>query len=223
MATEFEVEAIAKVVETEPFDTALPAFRAVFDHTRVPTSLQRQATDIFRRLAMRADPASDEQMGNLRGALFNFHLPAVFAMEALASVMAASNRRPQREGFDDFVSVLCPAVPDGMNPVAAAMAVALLRDRGEVITDSFRRLAISWFQGFEELKPQMQEMVKATITEAWPGSKAAESPLNRPRRRRVLRALVAAAAHHGRKTAVENAPLAAELAHHRRSEEPIRA
>ncbi len=180
MATEFEVQAIANVVETQPIDTALSAFRAVFDGTRVPTSLQRQVTDIFRQLTMRIDPASDKQTSELRGALFNLHLPVAFALEALANVMAVSNRRLPREGFDDFVSISCPAVPDGTHPVAAAMAVTLLLDRQEAITDSFRRLATFWFQGFQTLEPKIQEMVKATIAAAWPGSKAPESPLNRP-------------------------------------------
>lgn len=180
MATKFEVEAIAKVVDTEPFDIALSAFRAVFDYTRVPTSLQRQVTDIFCRLVRRADPASDKHMSDLKGALFNFHLPVAFATEALAGVMAISNQRPMRAGFDDFVSLPCPGVPDGMNAAAAAMAVILLRDRGEVVTDGFRKLATWWFQGFQELEPKIQDVVKAIIAEAWPGNKAAESPLNRP-------------------------------------------
>ncbi len=181
MATEFEVEAVAQAVESEHFDTALGAFRAAFDQATVPTSLQRRVIDTFRYLVAKANPADDNQMGDLKGALFNLRLPVVFAIEALGSLMAASNRRPSRDGFDDFVSLQCPAVPDGMNPVAAALAVAALRDRGEIITENFRQLAAFWFQGFEQLEPKIQETVKTTIAIAWPGAKAAESPLNRPR------------------------------------------
>ena len=146
IATVFEVDAIAKAVKTEPFETALSAFRAVFDQSLVPTSLQRRVTDTFCCLILKANPGDNKQMRDLKGALFNFHLPPAFAIEALSSLMAISNRRPLRDGFDDFISLQCPALPDGLDPVAAALAVTLLADRGEAITDNFRHLAIYWFR-----------------------------------------------------------------------------
>lgn len=120
-------------------------------------------------------------MRDLKGALFNFHLPPAFAIEVLSSLMAISNRRPLRDGFDDFISLQCPALPDGLDPVAAALAVTLLADRGEAITDNFRHLAMYWFQEFREADPQFQELIKAAIETAWPSGMASQSPLNMPR------------------------------------------
>jgi hypothetical protein len=182
MATEFEVVAIAKIVETEPFETAMQAFRAVFDQTVVPSSLQQAVTECFSRLCQRTDATSNNEMASINAALFNFRLPSQFAVQAMAAVMAACNRRPKQSGLlDEFGVLICKSLKDGERPVAAAIAVTLLSDRGEAITDNFRNLAHSWFDGFQELEPNIQDLVKTAIQMAWPGSKAAESPLNRPR------------------------------------------
>ena len=182
VAMEFEAEAVAKVVETGSFLDAVAGFRAVFDQTMVPISLQQGGTDIFLRLCQRADATKDAEMAALKAALFNFRLPPQFSVQAMAAVMAACNHRPPRSGFfDDFGALLCPALPDNMRPVAAAIAITMIRDRGETITDNFRSLATSWFKDFEELDPKIQELVKATIPFAWSGTKASEYPLNRPR------------------------------------------
>jgi hypothetical protein len=182
VAMEFEVEAVAKLVETGSFLDAVAGFRAVFDQTLVPISLQQVVTDIFSRLCQRADAAKDAEMAALKAALFNFRLPPQFSVQAMAAVMAACNHRPQRSGFfDDFGALLCPALPDNIRPVAAAIAITMIRDRQETITDNFRTLATSWFQGFQELDPKILDSVKATIPFAWSGTKASESPLNLPR------------------------------------------
>ncbi len=182
VAMEFEVEVVAGTVETKSFLDAVAGFRAVFDQTRVPISLQQRVTDVFLRLCQRVDATSDAEMAALRAVLFNFRLPPQFSCQAMAAVMAACNQRPPpRAAFDDFGALLCPALPDGTRPVAAALAITMMHSRGEVITDNFRNLATSWFQGFQELDPKILESVKATIPLAWSGTKASESPLNRPR------------------------------------------
>ncbi len=180
VATEFEVEAVERIAKSGPFEAGISGFRGAFDLALIPMSLRERVTDLFRNLTTCADPKDDNQMADLRGALLNLHLPAEFAIQALAALMALGNRRPERQGFDDFVSLPCPAVADGFNPVAAALAVTLLTDRGEVITDSFRNLAIYWFRGFEDLKPDVQKLIRPAIELAWPGHRAAESPLRRP-------------------------------------------
>ncbi len=182
VATGFEIEAVAKLVETGSFLDSVAGFRAVFDQTLVPESLQQVVTDIFLRLSQRVDATKDAEMADLKGALFNFRLLPKFAVQAMAAVMAASNHRPQRSGlFDDLGALLCPALPDNMRPAAAAVAITMILDRGEAITDNFRDLATSWFQGYQELDPRILKLVEATIPLAWSGVMASESPLNRPR------------------------------------------
>jgi hypothetical protein len=109
-------------------------------------------------------------MNAIKAALFHFRVAPESAFEAMALLMARCNRRPLRQGFDDFGSLVCPALPDNSTPVAAAMAVSLLSDRHEPITENFRRLAQYWFQGSDDLDPAVKDLVKQMIQVAWSGS-----------------------------------------------------
>ncbi|PPK41731.1 hypothetical protein B0G57_12660 [Trinickia symbiotica] len=119
-------------------------------------------------------------MDGLSAALFNFRLPPASALTATAAVMAACNRRPAAHGYDGYANLVCPALPDGLQPVAAAAAVEMLGERGKAITDNFRGLAPSWFRGYENVPESVKEQVIAMIRAAWPpGNKEGESPLHR--------------------------------------------
>lgn len=178
IATEYEVRAAVHAVGNEPFDTALDAFRVTFDGTHVPEFLQQEVTDLFIALVARADPAGASQMDGLKAALFNFRLPTSFVLMATAAVMAACNRRPAVHGFDSYSSLPCPALPDNFMPVAAALAVAMLVDRQESVTDSFRKPAESWFRGYDNVSDNTKEHVVTMIKAAWPGGLATRSPLH---------------------------------------------
>jgi hypothetical protein len=180
MATDYEVDAVARVIETEPFETAINAFRGAFDQSIVPAHLRERVTELFRLLTDKVTATSDKEMGDLKGALFNFHLPIVFAAQAVSFVMVACNRRPARGGFDSIGMVLCPAVPDDSQPVSAAMAVAILLGRNEAISENFRRLATNWFEGWEEVHPQVRDNVQQMIEAAWRGSGSNFMPMHRP-------------------------------------------
>jgi hypothetical protein len=180
VVTDYEVNAVERAVETETFKVVLDAFVGAIGHSRVPESLQRRVTNAFTRLVARTDPANAEEMRALKAALFGLHLPPALAAEATAYIMAACNRRPMQDGFDEFISLACPALPDGANPVAAAMAVAILRERGEAITEGFRRLAQFWFEGSDEVPEQVRDNVRAMIQEAWSGSGGEYRPIHRP-------------------------------------------
>ncbi|MFG7103568.1 SIR2 family protein [Burkholderia pseudomallei] len=179
IATDYETRAVAHAINHEPFDTAVNVYRTTLDQTTVPGYLQHEVTELFIKLVARVNPANPEQMDALVGALFNVHLPPALALQATAAVMAACNQRPAARGYDSFSSLTCPALPDGAMPMAAAAAVALLGDRGEAITDNFRSLASSWFQGYEGVSENVREQVIAMIRVAWPGDKEAQSPLHR--------------------------------------------
>lgn len=179
IATDYETQAVAHAIENEPFDTALDTFRVTFDQTHVPEHLQQKVTGLFVALVARADPANSKDMDALSAAVFNFRLPPASALTATAAVMAACNRRPAAHGYDSYVSLICPALPDGSQPVAAAAAVAMLGERGEAITDDFRGLASSWFRGYENAHESVKEQVIAMIKATWPGNKEAQSPLHR--------------------------------------------
>jgi hypothetical protein len=176
IATEYEVDAVSKAFEGVELDAAATAFRGALDQAFVAESLQRRVTDLFKQLVSRADPMNDAHMNTLKAVLFNIRLPPALAIEATASLMAACNRRLV-EGFDPMISLGCPAIPDDGIPAAAAMAVAMLCAGGEAITDHFRSLAMFWFNGADEVRPEVQDMIKRMAQEVWPGG---QNPLLRP-------------------------------------------
>jgi hypothetical protein len=181
MVTEYEVDAVARIIDKDSFRVAVDTFRGKVDMSVIPNSLQHRVADLFSRLVAIADPTKDEELNALREALFQLRLPHELALEATTSLMAACNRRPVRQEFDELTGLTCPELPDHALPLAASLAVAILKDRGEVITDGFRQLASFWFDGYQHLPAEVRETVITMITVAWPGASQASSPLNRPR------------------------------------------
>jgi hypothetical protein len=181
VATEFEVDALERIIETGPASSALDFYRGRFDQTYVPEYLRDRVTGAFIALAEQTDATDEAGYGELQGALFNFNLPPAMALEATGAVMAAFNRRAQIPGYDHHCNILCPVLPDGYMSVAAAVAVTMLRDSGQQITDGFRRAARRWFDGLEKLDEPARQAVEVAIHEAWPGSLAGQSPLRTPR------------------------------------------
>ena len=179
IVTDFEVEATAHTVRQEPSETAVRNFRMTFDAAHVPEHLQQEVTNLFVELVSRAAPSDSGQMDAITGALFNFRLPPASALTATAAFMAACNKRVAAQGYDSYNALICPALPDGSMPIAAAAAVAMMGARGETITDNFRRLATWWFRGYRNVHEQFKDHVVAMIKAAWPGSLEAESPLHR--------------------------------------------
>jgi len=179
IATDYETKAVAHAIENDSFDTALDAYRVTFDQSHVPEYLQQEVTGLFVALVARVDPTNHKEMDALSAALFNFRLPPAWALTATAAVMSACNRRAAERGYDSYCSLVCPSLSDGMMPVAAAAAVEMLAERGEAVTDNFRKLASSWFQGYESVHESAKEQVIAMIKTAWAGDKEVQSPLHR--------------------------------------------
>ncbi len=180
MVTKFELTALAKVIDTGSFEVAISTFRGLLDDTVIPAYLVERSVQMFRKVTELANPKIAGELEALKGMLFNFRAPPSSAAEAMAYVMVACNQRPSRRGYDDFASLVCPAIADGFQPVAAALAVEILCERQEIISDQFRELARSWFAGYEEVHVTVLDQVKLSIAKAWPGVHAARSPLAMP-------------------------------------------
>lgn len=176
IVTDYEIRSVASVVRNEPFDIAVDAFRTTFDSARAPEYLEQEITDLFVELVGRADPTVPDQMAALAAALFNFRLSPIAAFSATAAVMAACNKRPMAQGFDNYM-LISPELPKGYMAVAAAAAVAMLNERGEAVTESFRRPAEWWFRQYEQLSGNLKEQVVAAIQIVWPATHADRSPL----------------------------------------------
>lgn len=170
ITTDYEVNAVAQTVENEPFETAVHAFRGAFDQTVIPECIRDTVTILFGKLADKMNADDDQEIAAFKGALFNPRLPAICAVQAASHLMTALNRRSPRSHYDIAGVVQAPGIPDGTHPVAAAMAVAILCDRQEPISDYFRAMARSWFMGWDKLNYPLKGEVKAMITYAWQGS-----------------------------------------------------
>jgi hypothetical protein len=180
MVTDYEVNAVATAFENGSFENCLNAFRGAFDQAVIPQPMQERVTELFGKLTDKVDANDDGEMGKLKGALFNFRLPPGYAVQATSFAMAACNRRVARDMIDQIGFMLCPAMPDHTQSVAAAMAVAILRQRNESISENFRRFAMSWFDGWDRLDPSIRDNVKQMIDVAWQGSGSSFTPINRP-------------------------------------------
>ncbi|WP_442782723.1 SIR2 family NAD-dependent protein deacylase [Collimonas fungivorans] len=177
IVTDYEVRSITKIVQSEPFDVAVDAFRKTFDSARAPEYLEQEITNLFVELIGRADPTSPDQMTSIAAALFNFRISPIAAFSATATLMAACNKRPLVRGFDNYM-LISPTLPKGCMPVAAAAAVAILDRRNEAITESFRRSADLWFRQYKQAPENLKGQIVAAIQVAWPGTHAAGSPLH---------------------------------------------
>jgi hypothetical protein len=172
IATDYEVNAVGQAIENDSFETAVHAFRGAFDRTVIPECMRDRVTTLFGKITDKMNADDDGQIAKLKGALFNLELPADFAVRAVSRAMAALNRRSARPGFDDAGFILSRAMPDGTQPIAAAMAVAILRERNESISENFRTMATTWFVGWDQLDHPLKEDVRAMITYAWHGSRS---------------------------------------------------
>jgi SIR2-like domain len=180
IVTDFEMAAAETAISSGPFSTAYNAFRSTFDGTFVPEHMQDRVLKAFQTLAGLVQPTDQEEMDELRFALFNLKLPPVQAMTAVATFMAHCNQRPTPGSFDPFITVPCPAIPDEAIPGAAAIAVAMLGAREEAVTDNFRRLARHWFRGWEAMPEPARGSTRQMIEAAWPGHLSSQSPINQP-------------------------------------------
>ena len=118
-------------------------------------------------------------MDDLKAVLFNFRMPPYRVLDVMAHLMASCNKRPAKQGFDDYVSLICTSMPNDTLPVAAACAVAMLRERKEPITDNFRALAQSWFRGYDGVHENMREPVETMMHDAWSGQRNIPMPQKR--------------------------------------------
>jgi hypothetical protein len=172
MATDYEVNAVAQAIENGSFETAVNAFRGAFDRTFIPEYMRDKVTAFFGKLADKMNADDDREIAQLKGALFNFGVPPACAAQAVAFVMAALNRRSARPGFDDAGFVLSPAMLDNTQPIAAAMAVGILHEKNEPISENFRTMATTWFRGWDQVDLPIKDTVRAMINYAWQGSKS---------------------------------------------------
>ena len=178
--TDYELEALEASITIGQFATAMNAFRGTLDATIVPEYLHDRVVVAFGNLVRLVRPSDEAEMSELNAVLFNLHLPPSHALQVTAMALAHYNQVQKGQGFDRLGTIICPAMPDGTMPVAAAMAIAILRDRGELITPSFRDRARFWFRGWENLPDNLRDTTKQMIEDAWQGPLAEESPINRP-------------------------------------------
>ncbi|WP_147021479.1 SIR2 family NAD-dependent protein deacylase, partial [Methylobacterium radiotolerans] len=164
VATEFDVAAVVADAATGDFKQGLKTYRALLDRAAIPEGLERNALEAFKRLCDAA--RTEEDLGNLAGAIFNLGLPPGEGAEAISRFMVAVNRLNFSSGFPSYL-LACPRYPDYVVPVAAAMAVAEIKDAGDRVGEAFRIQADAWMIAFHKLPDHLQSQVKAAMEIAW--------------------------------------------------------
>ena len=147
----------------------MKAFQAVICNSAIPDSHQEAVVAIVRMLAEKASP---DQVVRLARALFQLRtMRADRAVTAVAELLVAVNRRlPQQTLMDELYLIQCPSLPKEALPIAAALAVELLRSRGQVVTDGFRQPALHWFRDYNLVPDFAKAFVEAQIRIAWTGA-----------------------------------------------------
>jgi hypothetical protein len=118
------------------------------DQTMVPDDLREQVSNTFRVLADQAKTVEDLQ--DLAAALFNLRMPPEHIMHSASGIIIAINRINPSNNFLPFMLV-CPAAPDDVMAIAAAAAVAEIKEKDGKINEGFRINAPQWFVAFERL------------------------------------------------------------------------
>jgi hypothetical protein len=177
IATKYEIDALARILPGADFEVAMDAFMGTLADAHVTPDMEEPALKIFKDIVSMADVTQPRHLSRLKAAIFHIRFPPMRAIVALAWFMAFLNRKPPTEGmYDEYVSLMCPAIPDQFMPAAPTLAVSLLAGRGETITDGFRSLALWWFRGYEKCPRVTREHAEATIRVAWQGQWS-ESPI----------------------------------------------
>jgi hypothetical protein len=164
VATTYDVDAVVTAVQNGDFKSGLNAFRASLDRTVVPDDLRSGVGKTFRALADQAKTVDELQ--NLAAALFNLHMPPEHIMNAAAGIIVAINRINPSGNFLPFM-LICPAAPDYVMAVAAAAAVAEIKDKGDKINEGFRINAQQWLLAFDKLPDNLKETVTQQMETAW--------------------------------------------------------
>jgi hypothetical protein len=180
VVTRHELRAVGETIRYGSFSDALAAFRGKFDAALVPSYLTKDASELFAQLAAKAHSGNERDLEELKGALFNLRLPPAEAVQAVADFMSRTNSRKPVSGFDHFISIACPALPDGCVSVAASVAAASLLDRGERLSSDFLKLFFYWSSDRDRLPDPLREKVESVIRITWNGRNDYPSPLAAP-------------------------------------------
>lgn len=165
VATEFDVAAVAAAAKTKAFLEGLRTYRALLDETEIPAGLEEQVLKAFRILCDGAQTNAD--LAALAAAVFNFSLPPVQALNAISGLMVAINRLDIARGYPEFM-ILSPRHGDQIISMAAALAVAEIKQNGGMVKEAFRCHALSgWMVGYDKAPPEIQENVRAMMEVAW--------------------------------------------------------
>ena len=164
VATIYDLSALERAADEMSFSEALHLFRNTLDRTFVSPAMAQTALNAFAKICEKA--ANDENLEDLRGALFNMTIPGEFTIEAVMHVMIAVNRCSRQTGFPTFILV-CPQYPDFLILAGATLAIAHLKEHHIKVTEQFRRHLDIAANSFVRLPEDMQKDCRALYEWAW--------------------------------------------------------
>jgi hypothetical protein len=147
------------------FGEAVRVYRSTLDGAAIPNGLEQKVQEAFVLLCESASTKAD--LVELSGAMFNCTLPQADALLTICKLMVAVNRIVTSSTFPDIM-LLTPNQGDEIIPLAAALAVAAIKEHGNTVGEGFRSYAsTSWMTAFRKLSPNHQALVRSQMAIAW--------------------------------------------------------
>lgn len=185
--SKMEIELLRKMLDKEELITAIKKFRAKLDRTLIPKDLEEVVIQLFCDICKRCE--NNDHIREMTGAAFNLLLSEKKSrIVVYVHLMAIGNRRT-KQGSMDWYYVTMPGMPREYDMIFVAMAIDILRNWGDVITDDYREFILQRVDNgidFNELTESEQSFVKEKLDYAWKEKTTYEHPLKRQRRLREL-------------------------------------
>ncbi|WP_051273580.1 SIR2 family NAD-dependent protein deacylase [Desulfotruncus alcoholivorax] len=178
-----EIGLLSQMLDKEELTTAIGKFRAKLDHTIIPKDYEEEIIKLFCEMCRRCE--NNDQIMELNGAAFNLFLNKKESrLDVYVHLMAIGNRHT-KQGSMDWYHVTMPSMPREYDIVFVAMAIDILRNWGDAITDDYREFIsqrVDHSKDLNELSKEEQRYVKEQLDYAWEGKTTYEHPLKRQNR-----------------------------------------
>ncbi|HEX3871453.1 MAG TPA: SIR2 family protein, partial [Pirellulales bacterium] len=139
-----EIDAVDAVLASGTGDEVLRAFRSTYDTALIHETFDERVSTQFVEICRRVE--HPEQVGQIRGSVFNLHLTdARCAMAVLAAAHATVNVLPIPQGTGlNWITFISPNLDESIGVFAVATAIGLLREWGRSLSPAFYHHVARW-------------------------------------------------------------------------------
>ena len=195
LVTKYEIQAMEHNLPDLPFKDAVDLFRNTFDLANIPRDFQKSVVRLIEVLSQKC--LNRDESDELSDLLFFLRLDFCEGLAATSAVFATANCRGESQRPGDY---FCPRFShgefDNYNALILAMAIQMLKDRGEKIYSGFKYYAedfITQGMSVEDYDKPAQEFMKEMFKEVWGKDQPRQIPersfWNRPKYKDLLQSL----------------------------------